>query len=99
MLQQLRSFDPDRGDLEDVVALSSFAKSFRSEFEHNNLEVPSWLDDKIRELGREIRNRSADNIAMKLKEAKARRAVLRTTEEKRAELDKEIAKLEQMATA
>jgi len=94
MLTELKKFDPDRANMEELVALSAFAKSYRAEFTALNLEVPEWLDDKTRILQREILARGRDVLEKRLKDARAASAALMTPSEKRAALAAEIAALE-----
>lgn len=97
MLNQLKSLDTERINLEELVALSAFAKGLRAEFDHVNAEVPEWLDQRARELAREIRSRLADSVDKKLREAKARLEALKPADQKRAELKREILALEKKA--
>ena len=94
MLEQLKNLNLERLDLEEAVSLVHFAKGLRAEFESQTLDVPEWLDDSIRSLTREIRDRQADSRARRIKEIKARLATLKTTEERRSELSEELKKLE-----
>lgn len=96
MLNLLKNFDAERMDVDELVALSLFARQLHGEYETLNLDVPDWVDESTRGVRLEIRSRVSDLLAKRLKEAKARRASLRTTEEKRTELDAEIEKLEKL---
>lgn len=94
MLNDLKKFDPDRAQMDELVALSAFAKSLRAEYTALNQEIPEWLDDKTRVLLREILSRGRDALEKRLKDARAQAAQLMTPAEKRAQLSKEIAELE-----
>lgn len=99
MLEKLKNLDVERIDLDEAVELSAIGRVVKDEYEKNGAEAPTWIDDRLREVRREIRARQADMIDKRLREAKARRASLKTTEEKRADLDREIAELEKIAGA
>lgn len=96
MLERLKNVNLDGMDIDEAVALSAFARGLKAEYDTLSLETPEWLDTRIRELRREIKRRSQDAIARRLAEAKARREALKPATEKREELDKEIAMLEQL---
>jgi hypothetical protein len=93
MLEKLRSFDVDRLDVEEAIALSAFARSLKSEYEALGGEAPEWLDNRTRELRREIRARQQDGIEKRLHEAQARLEALKPAAERREELQAEIDKL------
>jgi uncharacterized protein (DUF3084 family) len=97
MLNQLRHFDKDRADYDELVELSAFARGLRAEYEVLGSEAPDWVDQQIKALRREIHARQQDALEMRLAKAKARRGSLATTEEKRAQLDEEIKSLEAKA--
>ena len=94
MLDRLRSFDIDRMDLEEAIALSAFGRAMRAEYEALQADAPEWLDNRLRELRREIRTRQQDSLEKRIREAKARLQALKPAEQRRAELAAEIEKLE-----
>lgn len=96
LFQELKNTKPDTVEqVEEVITLLALAKTIRNEFSTHTqvIETPEWLDDKIRSLERELTLRTADVLEKRLREAKARRDSLKTAEEKRKELDAEIAAL------
>ena len=95
-MDALKNFDlpADRLDVADLIGLSAFARIATDEYAKHGLTVPEWVTDKQNLVAREISTRSADAKAARLKDLKARRAALKTAEEKRVDLDAEIAKLE-----
>ena len=97
LIMDLKNFNSDGKDLDELVELAAEGRAFRAEYEALQLEVPEWLDNSLKAVRRDIRDRVADSKAARLKELKARRAQLKTTEEKRSVLDKEIEKLEAVA--
>lgn len=93
-LETLKHLDVERLDFDELIALSAFAKLLRAEYESAS-EVPEWLDDAGRSLKRDLQARQADATEKRLRELKARRETLKTPDQKRADIDKEIADLEQ----
>jgi hypothetical protein len=94
MLADLKRLDLDRNGVEELVAFAAFAKMLHAEFQARNLPAPEWLDDKIRQLNREITSRGRDALEMRLKEIRAQRTQLMTPSEKREALAAEEAALE-----
>lgn len=97
MIQKLKNLDLERMDLDDAIELLTVANSVHATYDTEQVDVPEWLDTSIRELKREIRARQQDSRERRLKELKARREALATTEEKRAKIDREIAELEKLS--
>lgn len=95
MLEQLKRLNLENPDVEELVELSLFARGLHTEFEQLGVEVPSWLDDRTRELRRQVKIRLEDQRAARLRELKARHESLATPAEKRQKIADEIAKLEQ----
>jgi hypothetical protein len=94
----LKNFEMVRLQLEDLIELSANARMLEAENVANGNPVPEWLTVAGKSLRREIKSRLADQKEKMLRDMKARRASLKTTEEKRAELDKMIADLETEVT-
>lgn len=95
MLDRLRSFDVDRMDMEEAVSLSAFGRALRTEYDVLQEMPPDWLDNRLKELRRMIRSRQQDSLEKRLREARLRLSHLRTPDEKRADVEREIASLEQ----
>lgn len=94
MLEKLKGLDLQTPTLDELIYLSSQAKALRAEFDANNAEVPEWLDNRIRELKREIQSRLQDSVALRIKTLKAQRDALKTPQEKREAIEAELQKLE-----
>jgi hypothetical protein len=77
-----------------MVELSTFGRAYESEFMQLGLDAPTWVTDNNKTLRREITNRKREQMEARLKDLKARKASLRTVDEKRIETDKEIENLE-----
>lgn len=76
--------DPDQ-----LVGYAAFARLWQGEYTQRNLPIPEWLDDKARELSREIARRNSDQLQARLKAIEAQQAALMTPAEKREALVKE----------
>ena len=95
MLQELRDLNLERPDLDELVALHAFASGMEQSYSATGAEPPEWFKENKDALQREIKNRRRDSIERALKDAKARKEKLKTMDEKRADLDAEIARLSQ----
>jgi hypothetical protein len=93
-LDELKNLDLIRLSLEEVVYLYGTATSLKRCYMELSTDAPVWLDERISELKREVRTRKTDVMAKRLREAKIRLESLKTAEEKREALRKEIAELE-----
>lgn len=95
MLQRLKTLDVDRLiDMEELVELSTLARSLKAEFVEHELDVPEWLSDKAKTLNREINARNQDAIERRLRELKNRRETLETPAERKKKINAEIQQLE-----
>lgn len=95
--EYLKNLDLDRTSLDDMVEYSLIARQLHAEYEQLGVEIPQWLDDRTREIRREVKVRQQDVVDKRLREAKARLAALATPEEKRAKIREEIEALEKLA--
>jgi hypothetical protein len=94
MLEKLKGFEAERCGAEELVALSAFGRSLAEEYTRLKLDAPDWLNDRIAEVGRELQARLADMKAKRVKELKAKLSTLRTAEERRKDIEAELARLE-----
>jgi ATP-dependent Lon protease len=93
-INALKNFNADRMDLDDMVGLLADSKALRAEYEALQIEEPEYIDTTIKAIRREITARNADKIAARKRELTARIDSLKTPAQKKAELEKELAKLE-----
>ena len=91
----LRNLNLNRMSVDEAIYLLGDAKAFRDNYAGFAIEVPEWLNDAISSLEKDVRARRRDELERRLKEAVARRASLRTAEEKRTATDEEIKRLEE----
>jgi DNA repair exonuclease SbcCD ATPase subunit len=92
-LEQLKNLDLQRPTLEELVYVSALATGLHAEYDKLSVDVPEWLDNRARELKREIRTRQQDSVDKRVSEIKSRLDALKTPTEKRAELQAELDKL------
>jgi len=81
-------------NVEELILAKSQLKTIDDAFQEMKLDTPEWVVDKLSEVGLEINVRVRSELQRRLKTAKARRSALRTADERRKELDAEIAELE-----
>jgi hypothetical protein len=94
VLSALKNFHVDGLNPEEMIMLSAFGKTLRSEFQNREFPVPEWLVDQLAALDREILSRRRDELERRLKDIKAQRSTLESASEKRERLDREQAELE-----
>lgn len=93
MIERLKNLDIERLDVDEMIAMSAFAKQLSAEYEALALDKPDWLGVKSTELKREINARLGDLRDKRIREIKARLNTLKSAEEKRADLQKELERL------
>ncbi len=95
MLEQLRKFNKDMTTpLEEMMALSAFAKGLRAEYETKTIPVPEWLTSTMTTLGREISSKISDQLEKRKRELLAQRQGRESAEEARTRIDKELAEID-----
>ena len=90
----LRAIEIDTTEIEDLMVIKNQLAVIDTEYQNLTLDTPEWVTDKLGEVSREINNRVTAELTLKLKQAKSRRSALKTADEKRKDLDVEIAALE-----
>lgn len=86
MLQRLKSLDLDRIDVDEAIALATFAGLLVEGHVMRGLEAPEWLLDSKNLLEKEIKARHRDKLEKDLKETEAALETLKTAAEKREDL-------------
>lgn len=99
MLKELRALNHDRIDVDEAIGYLAYAKMVQAEYEHAGIDAPDWLDAVVKSLRRTIREKTQDRLQARLSEATSRMETLKTPEQKRSELKKEIADLNQKLQA
>ena len=90
----LKAIVIDTTDIENLMIVKNYLAVIDTEYQNLTLDTPEWVTDKLGEVAREINNRVTAELTLKLKQAKSRRSALKTADEKRKDLDVEIAALE-----
>ena len=93
MLEQFKSINVDRMDIDELVNLAAFGRQFRQEFEALGAPVPEYVDDNLRTLRGELNARLADRRAARAREIRSQLDSLKSREEKRTQLEQELASL------
>ena len=94
MLQQLRRLNTETANLDELVALETFAMQLKGGYERRQVPVPDWLDQALKTLELEIVAKTRAALELKLREARAKQANLRTREERREMANQEVEMLE-----
>lgn len=97
MLADLKSFNKDRLDLDEMVALAAFGRMLRAEYEAQKVEEPEFLDVQLKTLRREIASKMDDKRETRRRQIKTQLQSLKTPAERRAELEKELGDLDVVA--
>ena len=84
----------DSLSVEELILAQAQLKTIDAAYQEMKLDTPEWVIDKLSEVGLEITVRVRSELQRRLKTAKSRRSALRTADERRKELDAEIAELE-----
>lgn len=98
-LDQFRSFSADSLNIDELVSLSLFGRQLRAEYEALQLEEPEWVDVQLKSLRREIHARNADSLEARRREINARLESLKTPGQRKSELLKERAEIDQKLKA
>ena len=90
---RLKNLNSDSLALDELIELAMGARNLRAGYESFSAAEPEWLGDAIATLTRDIRTRTADSIALRLREIEQAEAALLTASEKRTRLAEEKARL------
>jgi hypothetical protein len=93
VLEILKNYDSNRASIEEMVSLRAFARGLVTEFEEQDVELPGWIGDQVKSLDRQILAKNHDRLEARRKELIARKDSLKTTVERKAEINAELAKL------
>ncbi len=98
-LTTFKNYNTARADLDELIAMASFGRALRAEYEAHQIDEPEFIGTKLKALRSEIADRNADKIAARKSELKARLDALKAPKEKAAELRKELEALEAVGAA
>lgn len=85
LIERLKVFDADRGNMTELLLLSATAASLKAEHVAHSVEIPEWLENNTKALHREIKSRNSDSLRKQLRDAELRFETLKTTSEKRTD--------------
>lgn len=94
ILTKFRTFNQDGADMDELVALHMFGQNYVAQYEQFKMTSPDWITDRVKVLKSEIFKRRRDYLEKTLRSKKLAREALRTPEQKRQDLDTDIAQLE-----
>lgn len=94
MLNQLKTFDANRLDMDELVYLAALGRAIREEYEALGLDEPDWVDVQLKTIKREIHARNADKLEKRRREIETRLEGLKTPTQKKQELLREKAQIE-----
>ena len=93
LLRELKTYDLDHTNLDELITLSAFAKQLKTEYGVQNCDAPKWLNSRTDDLRRAIRSKQTDIRTQKLQEILMRLETLKSADEKRTELQAEAERL------
>lgn len=94
MVEQLKSMSVTRNDLEGLIELSAFARTFAAECDEVGVQKPDWLVSAQDALNTEIKARIRGNLLKRKSEISARLESLKTPQQRKSELSKELREIE-----
>lgn len=92
--ERIKSINLDRLDVDDMIELLSVAESTVKTYESTFMPVPEWLSGGIEMLTEDVKRRRKDTLKKAIEDKKLRLDSLRTTEQKRADLRRQLASME-----
>ena len=95
IIEQLKTLSVNRLDFEELILLSALASSIAAEYAVHGQESPDWLTSAKDSLTTEIKAQVRGNLLKRRAEISARLENLRTPEEKKAALKRELKQVEQ----
>jgi hypothetical protein len=99
IIEALKQFNVDRLDLEGLIEASALGRVLQDEVAKLGMEEPEWLTHCTKEVRREIKLRTQDQMEKLLKEKISRLEALKPPEQRREDLTKEIEELKARLTA
>ena len=94
LLEAYRNFNKERMDLDELVELAAFGRMLRQEYEAQKVDEPDFVGTQLTALRREIQSRLDDQREKRRRQIKSQLQGLKTTAERRAELEEELKNLE-----
>lgn len=95
MLHQFKTFQADRMDLDDLIALAAFGHMLRDQYEKFGLEVPDFVTDNIKAITREVKTKTAATLESRKRELLSRKDALKTPAERKREIEAELKQIDE----
>lgn len=92
-IAELKALNTERLDLDEAVELKAQAHGMLAVYQAYQVPVPGWLTHANIALDEEIKRRQRDALKARERELTSKLAGLRTREEQRADLEAELAKV------
>jgi len=92
-LQQLKNLNVERIDVDEAIAMATWARASANGYDHYGVTPPAWLTAAIETLDAEINRRRRDILVARKREIEANLTQLRTREERRHDAEAELARL------
>ena len=93
MLTDLKNFDANRASIDEMVSLRAECRTVVTEYEVQNVATPDWVEPALTNLDRQIKAKNAERLEARKREVTLRLDNLKTPNEKKIELRKELAQL------
>lgn len=85
-IARLKSFDAERQNVDEMVALLTFGRSIKGTYADTGLVVPEWLDEVIGKIEQAIADRRRDELLRESKMLDMEERTLMTKRERREEV-------------
>lgn len=92
-LATFKTYSADRMDVEEMLSLSAFGKGLKAEFVEFGLEVPEYVELQLKSLRRDIRSKVSDKLEAEKKRLQSQLENLKTPQERKTELRRQLAKV------
>lgn len=92
-LATFKTYSADRMDVEEMISLSAFGKGLKAEFAEFGLEVPEFVELQLKSLRRDIKSKVSDKLEAEKKRLQSQLENLKTPQERKTELRKQLAKV------
>lgn len=93
LLYNIRNLNVDRLDIDDAVELLTVGRLAEKAYGEYQVPAPTWLTDGLQILDREIRDRQREMLLARKREIELQLKSLRTREERKADLQADLAKV------
>ena len=93
-LHDIKRIDLACIDLDEAITALAFARAIQAEYQHQEMPSPVWLDERVVQLDREVKEQKRDNLLRSLAQAKVKRESLKTRDQRLSDVNENLAALE-----